>query len=324
MGCVRESFAYGADGTRLYVRERPALQNGAGNRGAEWRPSGASVHSDITTILCDGICCDGYIWKYLWDDLLDVTRVCHWHYRGHGRSAAPCNPQCIDIAAHARDLDAVRRHLGDGPVVLVGHSMGCQVAFEAYRQRPRQIAGLVLLCGSSGHVTRTFHGSDWLARGLPKLVKVTEAHPGLMRGIWSRIPVQMALKIALATGEVARELLNPDDLVPYLEHATDMDLLLFLRMLQAAGDYSADEYLAAIEAPALVIAGQADTFTPFHLAADMASALPHGELLTIPGATHAAPLEHRELVGQRVRDFIARVARRDPVSDFDPRVASEP
>jgi pimeloyl-ACP methyl ester carboxylesterase len=294
-----------------------------GSRGAEWKASGASVHADITTILCDGICCDGYVWKYLWDDLLDVTRVCHWHYRGHGRSAAPLNPQCIDIAAHARDLDAVRRHLGDGPVVLVGHSMGCQVALEAYRQRPGYIAGLVLLCGSSGRVTRTFHGSDWLARVLPKLVKVTEAHPGLMRGIWSRIPVQMALKIALATGEVARELLNPDDLVPYLEHATDMDLLLFLRMLQAAGDYSADEFLAAIEAPALVIAGQSDTFTPFHLAADMASALPRGELLIIPGATHAAPLEHREQVGQRVRDFIARVARPDRVSDFVPQVAGE-
>jgi len=306
---VRESFAFAADGTRIYVRDRAALQNGVGARGAGWESSRAFVHTGATTILCDGICCDGYIWKYLWDDLLDVTRLCHWHYRGHGRSAAPVNPQCIDVASHARDLDEVRRHIGDGPVVLVGHSMGCQVALEAYRQRPERVLGLVLLCGSSGRLTQTFRGTDWLARVLPKLVQVTESHPGLMRGLWSRIPIQVALKVALATGEVAKELLDPEDLVPYLEHATHMDLLLFLRMLQAAGEYSADDFLPQVDVPALVIAGEGDTFTPYRLAKDMAAVLPKGQFVVIPGATHAAPLEHRELVAERVGEFIANAVR---------------
>jgi pimeloyl-ACP methyl ester carboxylesterase len=183
--------------------------------------------------------------------------------------------------------------------------MGCHVALEAYHQRPERILALVLICGSSGRLTQTFRGNDWLARVLPRLVQVTESHPGLMRGLWSRIPVQAALKVALATGEVAKELLDPDDLVPYLEHATHMDLLLFLRMLQAAGDYSADAFLGTVDVPALVIAGEADTFTPYRLAKEMASALPKGQFLMIPGATHAAPLEHREMVGQRIAEFIA-------------------
>ena len=66
--------------------------------------------------------------------------------------------------------------------------MGCQVVLEAYRQRPEKIRGLVLLCGSSGRVTQTFHGNDLLARVLPRLLRVVESRPGLMRGIWSRIP----------------------------------------------------------------------------------------------------------------------------------------
>jgi pimeloyl-ACP methyl ester carboxylesterase len=306
---IRESFAFAADGTRLYVRDRPALQNGVSARGADWETSGALVHPGVTTILCDGICCDGYIWKYLWDDLPTVTRLCHWNYRGHGRSAAPVDPQRIDVAAHARDLDEVRHHVGGGKVVLVGHSMGCQVVLEAYRQNRELVCALVLLCGSSGRVTQTFRGSDWLARVLPRLIRVTESHPGLMRGIWSRIPIHVALKVALATGEVAKQLLDPEDLIPYLEHATDMDLLLFLRMLQAVGDYSAEEFLGAIDVPSLVVAGEADTFTPYSLAKDMAAALPKGQFLSIPGGTHAAPLEHRELVGRSVAEFIARVTR---------------
>jgi pimeloyl-ACP methyl ester carboxylesterase len=283
---TRESFALASDETRLYVREH-----------------GRAAHG-FTVVLCDGICCDGYIWKYLWDELGAIARVCHWHYRGHGRSAPPRDPERIDIPAHADDLDRVRRHVGDEPVVLVGHSMGCQVVLEACRRRPEKILGLVLLCGSSGRVTHTFHGNDLLARVLPKLIRVTETHPGIMRGIWSRIPVQAALKVALTTGEVDKKLLDPDDLVPYLEHVTNMDLLLFLRMLRAAGEYSADEFLPSIDAPALVVAGTADTFTPFRLAEKMARSLAHAELVAVPNATHVAPLEQRELVDRHVVDFL--------------------
>src|SRR5258706_8960493 len=152
-GSVRESFALAADGTRLYVRERAPEPLGNVQRGGD---------AGLTTILCDGICCDGYIWKYLWDDLAPVTRLCHWNYRGHGRSAPPGDSGRIDTRTHADDLSRVRLHIGDDPVVLVGHSMGCQVVLEAYRQRPEKIRALVRLCGSPGRVTQTFHGSDSL------------------------------------------------------------------------------------------------------------------------------------------------------------------
>lgn len=308
-GLARESFVYAADGTRLYVRERSPVDGGR----AEDHPGGAEgsgVHAQLTTILCDGICCDGYIWKYLWDDLSEVTRLCHWNYRGHGRSALPNDTSRIDIPTHADDLDHVRRHVGDGPVVLVGHSMGCPVALEAYHQRRDQVRGLVLLCGSSGHLTQSFHGNDWLARLLPKLIRFAESRPGLSRGLWSRIPVKAALSLAFAAGEVDKASLAPDDLLPYFEHAADMDFLLFLRMLEATGGYSADSFLATVDVPVLVVAGESDKFTPHRLAEEMAKALPHAELVMLPGATHVAPLEQRDVVADCVARFLASTSPR--------------
>jgi pimeloyl-ACP methyl ester carboxylesterase len=305
-GPVRESFVYAADGTRLYVRERSPVDGGR----AENHPAGAEgsgVHARLTTILCDGICCDGYIWKYLWDDLSELTHLCHWNYRGHGRSAPPNDPSRIDIPTHADDLGHVRRHVGDGPVVLIGHSMGCPVALEAYHQRPHGIRGLVLLCGSSGHLTQSFHGNDWLARVLPKLIRFAESRPGLSRGLWSRIPVKAALSLAFAAGEVDKASLAPDDLLPYFEHAADMDLLLFLKMLEATGGYSAEPFLPQVDVPVLVVAGETDKFTPRHLAESMAKALPKAELVMLPAATHVAPLEQREMVAELVADFLRAV-----------------
>jgi pimeloyl-ACP methyl ester carboxylesterase len=282
------SFALGADGTRLYVRRRTAGH------------SPESVHA----IFSDGILCDGFIWKYLWDDLAPVLPLVHWNYRGHGRSAPPEDPERVDIAALAEDLGSVRKHVGDPPCVLLGHSMGCQVVLEAYRQRPGGVRGLVLLCGSFGNVTSTFHGLPLLDLILPTLLDVAERAPNIVRALWSRVPHKLAFKVALKAREVDPERVHAEDMLPYLSHMTHVDFPMFLRMLRAAGRHSAGDLLTHVDVPVLVVAGEKDTFTPAFLAESMASTLPKGELLMVPRGTHVAPIEQPRLVNARIEEFL--------------------
>ena len=282
------SFALGPDGTRLFVRSR----------------EGGHAAGDVHALLSDGILCDGFIWKYLWEELAPVVPLVHWHYRGHGRSGAPVDPDRIDIAAHAQDLDAVRRHVGDPPVVLFGHSMGCQVALEAYRQRPHGVRGMVLLCGSFGNVLSTFHNTPMLELVLPKLLDIALKAPDVVRAVWSRLPPQLALKIALKAGEIDPERVHAEDMLPYLSHMTHVDFPMFLRMLRAAGEHTAGDLLAHVDVPVLVVAGDRDSFTPSFLASAMAEALPRGELMMVQGGTHVAPIEQPELIDARIAQFL--------------------
>ncbi len=289
---TRESFAVAEDGTRLYVRARDA--NDA---------SSTFAKTGLTSLLCDGIACDGFIWKYLWDFLAERTNVVHWHYRGHGRSAAPSDPERIHVADFASDVDRVRDHVGDPPVVIFGHSFGCQVALEAYRKRRTNVRGLVLLCGSAGRVTHTFHGSDALAQVLPRLIERVRSSPRLARGLWGSVPPELSLKIAALTGEIDATLMNPQDLLPYLEHMADIDLLMFLEMLRDAGEHSAADLLPEIDVPVLVVGGDRDNFTPVRYAEELAKAMPKGELLMLH-ATHVAPLEQRAVVHEKIASFL--------------------
>jgi pimeloyl-ACP methyl ester carboxylesterase len=258
----------------------------------------------VRAILSDGVLCDGFIWKYLWDDLAQAVPLVHWHYRGHGRSAPPADPQRVDVGALAEDLGAVRRHVGDPPCVLVGHSLGCQVALEAYRQRPDGVRALVLLCGSFGNVTSTFHGGPLLDLVLPQLLDVAEKMPDVVRALWSRLPPRLSLKVALRAGEIDPERVHPEDILPYLSHMTHVDFPMFLRMLRAAGEHSAGDLLARIDVPVLVVAGERDTFTPAFLAQAMAGAIPKGELLMVQNGTHVAPLEQPGLINGRILAFL--------------------
>lgn len=278
------TFAVGPDGTRLYVRSR----RGPG---------------DVWLVLTDGIACAGFIWKYLWEDLENVASVAHWNYRGHGRSGPPSDPTRIGLVDHARDLDAVRESLGDPPVVLVGHSMGCQVSLEAYRLRPEKVRGIVLICGAPGRITYTFKGSDVLAQILPRLIERVDAHPEIVRALWGRVPADVAIRLAMMTGDIDRSI-RPEDVMPYLEHMVDIDVPMFLRMLFSAGEHSAVDLLPRVNVPSLVIGGDRDTFTPPRYAEEMAKAMPQSELLMVSPGTHIVPLERRELVRETVTRFL--------------------
>ncbi len=280
-----ESFVEADDGTRLYVRQKPS-------------------EAPLCAVLCDGIACDGFIWRYLADDLLPTAQVVHWNYRGHGRSAAPADPDYLDMAALVADLNAVRRHRTDGPTILVGHSMGCQVALEGYRSQPDQLVGLVLLCGAPGRVTHTFKGGEALAQALPRLIERVRKRPRFARALWSNFPPEVAVRVALATGEVDAAAIQPADLLAYLEHVASLDLLMFLRMLQAVGEQTAEDMLPTVQIPVLIIVGELDTFTPPHLAEKMAASLPNSELMVVEAATHVVPIERRHQVRDRIQTFV--------------------
>jgi pimeloyl-ACP methyl ester carboxylesterase len=188
--------------------------------------------------------------------------------------------------------------------VLFGHSLGCQVALEAYRQKPEGVRGLVLLCGSFGNVTSTFHGGPVLDLILPQLLDLAQRVPEVVRAIWSRLPAKLSLKIALKAGEIDRERIHAEDVLPYLVHMTHVDFPMFLRMLRAAGEHTAGDLLPRVEVPVLVVAGERDTFTPAFLAQAMAEALPKGELLMVPRGTHVTPIERPDLVDGRVVQFL--------------------
>ena len=81
--------------------------------------------------------------------------------------------------------------------------------------------------------------------------------------------------------------------------------MLFTRMLQAAGEHSAQDLLPQVAVPTLVVAGSRDTFTPPEVSVAMAEAIPGARLALIQGGSHILPLEERDRVGALLRDFLA-------------------
>jgi pimeloyl-ACP methyl ester carboxylesterase len=277
-------FVDASDGTRLFC----------GLRG----------RGEPTLVLNDGVGCDGFAWRYVQPYFAQRHRLVHWHYRGHGRSGLPSDLSTMTIAQLAEDLERVLDATEVERSVLVGHSMGTQVALELYRRAPERVSGLILICGSSGRITHTFHGTDLLSQIIPDVVRLVRGNVGAARALWSRMPARLAFRTAALAGEIDASTIRYEDFEPYWEHIAAIGPETFFTMLEQAGEHSAEDVLPTIAVPTLVIAAERDTFTPPDLAAAMAERIPAAELFVLRGGSHAAVVEQPEAIVLRMEKFL--------------------
>lgn len=279
-----ERYVQSFDGTDLYVRvagEGPAM------------------------VLCDGLGCDGFIWRHIRPKLEERFTVVRWHYRGHGRSKPPENMSALAVSDLRRDLLAVLDALDIGKATLFGHSMGVQVILDFAVEHPNRLAALVPMCGSFGRPLDTFHDNGLLSTIFPRLKNAVARWPDRAQWIWTNLLAsEVAYQFTMHT-EVEGSLLSRAAFKPYFDHMGSMDVKVFVRMLDLVRTHTVEDRLREISAPTLVIAGKRDTFTPVWLSRRMSRLIPNAELLIVPNGTHVAPLEQPELVELRLERFLS-------------------
>ncbi len=258
-----------------------------------------------TLVLCDGVGCDGYVWRHLIPHLQGRVRMIHWNYRGHGRSGAPVDLGRLGIEECAQDLWRVVDHAGvREPAVLAGHSMGVQVILEAWHLAPGRVRALIPVTGSYGKAIDHVHDSSLVRRLFPLASKLVPTLLPVLRPVWRELVRSELAYWYACTFEVNEGLVRREDFFPYLDHLARMDPEVFLRTLEGAARHTAEPYLADIRAPTLVVASERDRFTPYWISQRMHALIPGAELLSLPMGSHTGPIELPELFNLRVEKFL--------------------
>ncbi|MCB9758739.1 MAG: alpha/beta hydrolase [Alphaproteobacteria bacterium] len=273
-----------------------------------WQATGTGP----TLICCNGVGVSTFFWKYVVEHFSDTHQVVVWDYRGHGRSDRPAHPDACDLSirASAQDLGRIQEALGVEQAVLLGHSMGCQVILERYRQAPGAVAGLVLMLGSAGRVLDTFYDNPRSPLAFAALYQLVEAmgdRVNRLTGTALRTP--LAWRVTKGLALVDPLYTSKGDFLPYLEHLASLDMRLFMRMVREAQRHDAFPELPRIRVPALVVAAERDTFTPMWLSERMTKLIPDASLLVLADASHAAIIEQPRTINHRLERFLREKVR---------------
>src|SRR5262249_41435858 len=149
-------------------------------------------------------------------------------------------------------------------------------------------------------------GQRTLEQVLPFIKFSAYRMPGVVTSVWKRIlPTEIAFQMATQF-EINGELIRREDFFPYLEHLAEVDPLLYIEMLAAAGRHSALDLLPQITVPTLIATGDRDGFTPMHLSEEMHEKIKGSEFFVVEGGTHTTPIEFPVEFTNRVVDFLQR------------------
>lgn len=102
-------------------------------------------------------------WFTAYGPLAEAARVLAVDHRGHGRGSRPSMP--FRLADAADDAAALLAHLGTGPVVVVGCSLGGPVAQLLWQRHPEAVRGLVLCATAARFQTTPLSRYGWRAMG---------------------------------------------------------------------------------------------------------------------------------------------------------------
>ncbi len=259
-----------------------------------------------TLVLCDGVGCAGYVWKYLIPHFENSHRLIHWNYRGHGKSGVPANIENLGVEECAEDLLVVLDHAAvTEPAVFLGHSMGVQVILEFYHRYPDRVKALVPITGSYGKALDHVHDTSLIKRMFPMIQYFAGHFKPVLNAFWDKLIRSEFAYWYACSFEINEGLIKREDFFPYLEDLSRMDPEIFFRTLAGASRHTAESYLPEVKVPTLIVGGEADQFTPYWISKRMHSMIPNSELLTLPMGSHTGPLELPELVNLRIEKFLA-------------------
>ncbi|MFD4596999.1 alpha/beta fold hydrolase [Streptomyces sp. NPDC058464] len=312
--------AYADDGTELYYEVDEVVPDlGPAVSPRRRRLFGRKAPAPVTVVFSHGYCLNQDSWHFQRAALRGVVRTVHWDQRSHGRSgrgvAQHEDGVELTIDQLGRDLKAVLdAAVPEGPIVLVGHSMGGMTVMALAAQYPELIRDRVVATAFVGTSSGRLGEVNF---GLPMagVNAVRRVLPGVLKALGTQAAlVEKGRRVTadLFAGIIKRYSFASKDVDPAVERfaermieSTPIDVVA--EFYPAFVDHDKTAALAYFQdLPVLVLAGVQDLVTPSEHSEVIADLLPDAELVLVPDAGHLVMLEHPEVVTDRLADLLTR------------------
>lgn len=228
-----------------------------------------------------------------WPDRMISTlatsfRVILYNHRG---VSGMMNPSVkFTIPQGVQDLHGLVSQLADGPVHIVGYSMGGMIGLELAIRYPESVDHLVLIstdCGGSECIPR----DDLVTEEMGKELSDIDAY------------LERAGRLLLTHSYRKK---HPDPMSWFVDHGEVADPRSVKEQYKALetweGIYSE---LHLIQRPVMVITGDRDIVTPQQNARIIADAIPRAELIVIKDAAHGVIFQEPVRVGEIISRFLS-------------------
>lgn len=231
-----------------------------------------------TLILLPGLASDDTLWRGIAEPLAEAGHGPVHVTDVHNRHATLPEMAAALLAGH------------DGPLTLVGTSMGGMLALEALRQAPGRIDALALLGSTARPDT-------------PEAIRLRSDAIALFES--GRMDEVLRANLPFAFHPAAPQRLPHlvPDYLAMVRRAGPYQLVRQNRAVMARAD--SRPLLAGIRCPLLVAVGDSDLLTPPECSEEIAAAVPHARFERLPDCGHLLTMEQPGRIAELLRGWLA-------------------
>lgn len=238
--------------------------------------------------------------KPFYSPLAERMQLVYFDHRGQGRSARG-DPATYVLDENVEDMEALRRHLGLGPIVSIGTSYGGMVAIAHAARYPDSVSHLVLIVTTAhkGFIARA--KAIVAERGTPEQQAICERlWAGALTTVedvreYYKIMAPLYSRRAIAHGletSQTRTLHSPEALNRAFSPSG------FMHRLDLRPE------LKAITAPTLIIAGRHDWICPPEFSEEIHRLIPGSDLRIFENSSHSIRVDEPQALIDAILGFI--------------------
>jgi len=256
--------------------------------------------SGLPVVLLHGWCMSSAVWKYQFDGLASSMRLLAPDLRGHGRSRAISSG--LDFETFAEDLVDLFDALALAKAVLIGWSMGAQIAIKSSAELSGRLAGIVLLSA-----TPCFTASADFPYGVAAneaggmRLKVQRNTQRAVDGFYARLFASDELENSSSAAEIHQ----------LLSTISPPETAAALAALDALAGTDLRHLLATITVPTLILNGALDKICLPQASYYLKTRIPHARQVLFRECGHALFLTRSDVFNTEIIEFVRSVSEHD-------------
>jgi len=245
----------------------------------------------------------GEVWKPSQMPLASSLNLIFHDPRGCGRSVP--TQSVYTIEQMALDIVALMDHLKLPAAHLIGHSMGGRIALSLAENFPGRVKSLIMAASGSGTAGRA--GSDCVP-GLPHRLVYDLVEMGFEKFIYDEI-VESDTFFTKDFRAAQRDQVAAFFKIAWATHAK---LPEFIHLCMARHNFEGTHRLGDVQAPTLVLIGEADTVGSNHIAQAkiLLERIPGAAMKVLKGQSHGFFWQAPEETNQVILDWVNKQSRK--------------
>jgi proline iminopeptidase len=269
--------------------------------GAGLVPEGATMRErPVAMLVHGGPGGDHSGFKPSMSPLAERMQLVYFDHRGQGRSDA-ADPASYTLDENVEDMEALRQHLGLGPIVSIGTSYGGMVAMAHAARYPDAVSHLLLIVTAAhgGFIPRAQQILQERGSAMQRLVCETlwegafrtademRRYYDVMGPMYAKRHDPKAAEAGRGRAIYASEPLN-----------RAFGPLGFLRRFDLRGE------LGRITAPTLILAGRHDWICPPEFSEEIHRLIPHSDLRIFEESSHSIRVDEPQAMLDAIVGFV--------------------